>query len=193
VSFIAALGSAFLVRGRLRSNEPFVLELPPYRLPTVRQVFLRGWHEVRHFLHRATKFIVIGVVLVWFLTHYPSATPPGGPDSFAGMLGRLMEPLLSPIGISAEMAVVLVFGFVAKEIVIGSLVAMTGLQGVALVQYLGQQMNWVHALSFMLFVLLYTPCLSTVATLRTESRSWAFTGFAVVWALGLAWLVSFGL
>ncbi|MEJ2380720.1 MAG: ferrous iron transport protein B [Gammaproteobacteria bacterium] len=192
VSFVAALGSAFLVRGRLHSNEPFVLELPPYRLPTVRQVFLRGWHEVRHFLHRATKFIVVGVVLVWFLTHYPSATPPGGPDSFAGMLGHLMEPLLSPIGISAEMAVVLVFGFVAKEIVIGSLVAMTGLQGVALVQYLGQQMDWVHALSFMLFVLLYTPCLSTVATLRSESRSWAFTGFAVVWALGLAWLVSFG-
>lgn len=190
VSFVAALGTAVLLRGRLHSSEPFVLELPPYRLPTLRQVLLRGWHEVRHFLRRATKFIIVGVVLVWLLTHYPVGDPPGGPHSFAGMLGDFLEPLLSPIGIGAQMAVVLVFGFVAKEIVIGSLVAMTGLQGASLMHYLGQNMTSVQAFSFMLFVLLYTPCLSTVATLRSESRSLAFTSFSVLWAFGLAWLVS---
>ncbi|MEJ2388741.1 MAG: nucleoside recognition domain-containing protein [Chromatiaceae bacterium] len=99
--------------------------------------------------------------------------------------------MLDPIGIGAQMAVVLVFGFVAKEIVLGSLVAMTGLQGDALVSYLGHQMDWVQAYSFMLFVLLYTPCLSTVATLRSESRSWSYTAFSVSWALGLAWVASF--
>jgi len=78
------------------------------------------------------------------------------------------------------MAVVLVFGFVAKEVVLG-----------ALVSYLGHQMDWVQAYSFMLFVLLYTPCLSTVATLRSESRSWSYTAFSVTWALGLAWVASF--
>lgn len=191
VSFLAALGSAFLVGRRLNSNEPFVLELPPYRLPTVRHVVLRGWHEVRHFLRRASTFIIIGVVLVWFLTHYPASATPGGPESFAGMIGSIMEPVLSPIGIGSTMAVILIFGFVAKEIVIGSLVVMTGLQGDALMQMLGQQMDWVQAFSFMLFVLLYTPCLSTVATIRNESRSLRFTSFSVIWSLALAWSVSF--
>ncbi len=191
VSFAAAFGTALLLRGRLSSNEPFVLELPPYRLPTFFQVAIRGWHEVKHFLRRASTFIIIGVVMVWILTHYPQATPPGGPESLAGMMGEWLSPVLDPIGIGAQMAVVLVFGFVAKEIVLGSLVAMTGLQGAALVGYLGTNMDWVQAYSFMLFVLLYTPCLSTVATMQSESKSWAYTTFSVVWALGLAWITSY--
>jgi ferrous iron transport protein B len=191
VSFAAAFGSALLLRRRLPSNEPFVLELPPYRLPTLLQVVLRGWHEVRHFLRRASTFIILGVILVWLLTHYPQANPPGGPQSLAGMLGEWLSPVLNPIGIGAQMAVVLVFGFVAKEIVLGSLVAMTGLQGAALVGYIGANMDWVQAYSFMLFVLLYTPCLSTVATMRSESKSWGYTLFSVSWALGLAWVTSF--
>ena len=190
-SFAAAFGTALLFRGRLTSNEPFVIELPPYRLPTLLQVAMRGWHEVRHFLRRASKFIVIGVVMVWLLTHYPQATPPGGPQSLAGMLGGFLSPVLDPIGIGAQMAVVLVFGFVAKEIVIGALVAMTGLQGAALISYLGVNMDWVQAYSFMLFVLLYTPCLSTVATMQSESKSWRYTTFSILWALGLAWITSF--
>jgi len=191
VSFLAVLLSALLVKRRLVSHEPFVLELPPYRLPQLRQVFYRGWHEVRHFLHRASKFIIAGVVLVWLLTHYPVGDPPGGPDSFAGMLGQFLQPVLSPIGIGAQMAVVLVFGFVAKEIVLGSLVAMTGLQGAALSGYLVGHMSWVQGYSLMLFILLYTPCLSTVATMRTESHSLRYTAFSVAWALTIAWVFSF--
>ena len=191
ISFVAVLLSALLIKHRLPSNEPFVLELPPYRLPQLRQVYFRGWHEVRHFLHRASKFIIAGVVLVWLLTHYPVANPPGGPQSYAGMLGQVLQPVLSPIGITAQMAVVLVFGFVAKEIVLGSLAAMTGLQGVALSGYLAGHLNWVQGYSLMLFILLYTPCLSTVATMHTESRSLRYTAFSVVWALGIAWLFSY--
>ena len=191
ISFVAVLLSALLIKHRLPSNEPFVLELPPYRLPQLRQVYFRGWHEVRHFLHRASKYIIAGVVLVWLLTHYPVANPPGGPQSYAGMLGQVLQPVLSPIGITAQMAVVLVFGFVAKEIVLGSLAAMTGLQGVALSGYLAGHLNWVQGYSLMLFILLYTPCLSTVATMHTESRSLRYTAFSVVWALGIAWLFSY--
>ena len=191
ISFMAVFLSALLIKHRLPSNEPFVLELPPYRLPQLRQVYFRGWHEVRHFLHRASKFIIAGVVLVWLLTHYPVANPPGGPESYAGMLGQVLQPVLSPIGISAQMAVVLVFGFVAKEIVLGSLAAMTGLQGVALSGYLAGHLSWVQGYSLMLFILLYTPCLSTVATMHTESRSLRYTAFSVVWALGIAWLFSY--
>ena len=192
VSFAAAFLTALLFGRRLKSDEPFVLEMPPYRLPIPHQVLLRGWHEVSHFLRRASTFIVSGVVLVWLLTHYPANATPGGEGTYASMLGQWMKPVLDPIGIGPEMAVVLIFGFVAKEIVIGALVAMTGLDGDALNSYMATQMDSVQALSFMLFVLLYTPCLSTLATQRSESRSWKFATYSTAWSLTLAWTVSFG-
>jgi len=191
MSFVAAFTTAILFSRRLKSDEPFVLEIPPYRLPVLRQVVMRGWHEVRHFLHRASTFIISGVVLVWFLTHFPEAARPGGAGTYAYTLGQWLAPVLNPIGIDASMAVVLMFGFVAKEIVLGAMVAMTGLEGQALAGYLAQHMDWVQAFSFMLFTLLYTPCVSTLATQRSESRSLGFVGMSVAWSLGLAWITSF--
>jgi ferrous iron transport protein B len=193
--YLASFSSAFLTAAifgrRLKSDEPFVLELPPYRAPVLKQVLLRGWHEISHFLRRASTFIITGVVLVWILTHYPEGSTPGGAGTWASMIGDWMKPVLDPIGISAAMSVVLLFGFVAKEIVIGAMVAMTGLEGAALNSYLTTQMDTTQAISFMLFILLYTPCLSTLATQFTESRSWKFTGISLAWSLSLAWAVSF--
>jgi ferrous iron transport protein B len=191
-SFAAAFLTALVFGRRLKSDEPFVLELPPYRQPALKQVLLRGWHEIAHFLRRASTFIITGVVLVWLLTHFPAGSTPGGAGTWASMLGQWMKPVLDPIGISADMSVILLFGFVAKEIVIGALVAMTGLDGSALAGYLATQMDSIQAISFMLFVLLYTPCLSTLATQLNESRSWKFASYSLAWSLGLAWAVSFG-
>jgi ferrous iron transport protein B len=190
-SFAVALLTAFVFRRRFRSDEPFVLELPPYRLPTLRQIALRAWHEVRHFLRRATRFIVAGVMLVWLLTHLPVGVVPGGPDSIAGMLGRLAEPVLAPIGIDDRLTVALIFGFVAKEVLIGALAVIFGLEGQALATELAARIDTVQAISFMLFTLIYTPCLSTIATLRAESRSTRFALLSVGWSVGLAWLASF--
>jgi len=190
-SFAAAILTALVFGRRLKSDEPFVLELPPYRQPVLKQVLMRGWHEIAHFLRRASTFIITGVVLVWLLTHFPAGSTPGGAGTYASILGQWMKPVLDPIGISADMSVILLFGFVAKEIVIGSLVAMTGLDGIALNSYLATQMDSIQAISFMLFVLLYTPCLSTLATQLSESRSWKFAGYSLGWSLGLAWAVSF--
>jgi ferrous iron transport protein B len=189
-SFAAAFLTAAVFGKRLKSDEPFVLELPPYRAPMLKQVLLRGWHEIYHFLRRASTFIISGVVLVWLLTHYPEGSTPGGAGTWASMLGDWLKPALDPIGISAAMSVVLLFGFVAKEIVIGAMVAMTGLEGNALNGYLATQMDLIQAVSFMLFILLYTPCLSTLATQLSESRSWKFTGISLAWSLSLAWVVS---
>ena len=86
---------------------------------------------------------------------------------------------------------VLLFGFVAKEIVLGAMAVVYGLEGNALAQLMAQRMDGVQAFSFMLFILIYTPCLSAVATLRSESKSLAFTGASIGWSLGLAWLLSF--
>jgi ferrous iron transport protein B len=190
-SFAAALLTAFAFRDRYRNDEPFVLELPPYRLPTLRQIALRAWHEVRHFLRRATRFIVAGVMLVWLLTHLPAGVAPGGPETFAGMLGRFAEPVLAPIGIDERLAVALIFGFVAKEILIGALAVIFGLEGQALATELAARIDVVQGLSFMLFTLIYTPCVSTIATMRSEARSTRFALVSVGWSLALAWVVSF--
>lgn len=190
-SFASAILTALLFKRYFPNNEPFLLELPPYRFPTLRQMVLRGWHEVEHFLRRATKFIVAGVVLVWLLTHLPPSASPGSADTLAGMVGAWLHPLFEPVGITPELTIALIFGAVAKEIVIGSLAVIYGLGGEALSGTLAQQIDWVQAYSFMLFTLIYTPCLSTVATLRNESKTAGFTLISIAWSLALAWLISF--
>ena len=190
-SFAAAILTALLFKGRFKSNEPFVLELPPYRFPTARQMALRGWLEVHHFLRRATKFIVAGVVLVWLLTHLPQSAAPASADTLAGMIGGALHFFFAPLGINEQLTIALIFGFIAKEIVIGSLAVIYGLGGDALTGAIGQQLDWVQAYSFMLFTLIYTPCLATIATLRSESKNMRYTLFVIAWSLALAWLMSF--
>jgi len=192
MTFVTVIITALLFKGQFNSQEPFALELPPYRFPTTRQMVLRGWHEIRHFLRRATKFITIGVVLVWILTHMPFGVEPASAASWSGWIGEFMSPILSPAGINPELTVALIFGFVAKEIVIGALAVIYGLEGSSLMQGIAQQIDWVQAYSFMLFTLIYTPCLATVATLRAEAKSGWYTALSLAWPLTLAWCVSTG-
>lgn len=192
MSFVTVMLTALLFKGRFNSQEPFALELPPYRFPTVRQMFLRGWHEISRFLRRATKFITIGVVLVWVLTNMPYGVEPASSASWSGWIGEFMAPILSPAGINPELTIALIFGFVAKEIVIGALAVIYGLEGADLMQGIAQQIDWVQAYSFMLFTLIYTPCLSTIATIRSEAKSAWFTSLSLAWPLALAWIVSTG-
>lgn len=190
-SFATAILTALIFKHQFKNTEPFVLELPPYRFPTLRQMALRGWLEVTHFLRRATKFIVAGVVMVWLLTNLPFSATPSSSETFAGMIGSLLHPVFQPIGINEQLTIALIFGFIAKEIVIGALAVIYGLSGDALSGAIGQQLDWVQAYSFMLFTLLYTPCLATIATLQSESKQLKFTVLSLTWSLGLAWLVSF--
>ncbi len=188
-SFAAAIVTALLFKAQFANSEPFVLELPPYRFPTWRQMMLRGYLEVTHFISRASTFIIAGVVLVWLLTHLPFSAEPAA--TLSGMLGSLLQPLFAPIGINEQLTIALLFGFVAKEIVIGSLAVIYGLTGTALGGAIAAQLDWVQGYSFMLFTLIYTPCLSTIATLQNESKSRKFTLLSLGWSLLLAWLVSF--
>jgi len=191
MSFLTMFLTAVLFQNQYKNAEPFILELPPYRFPTPRQIVLRGWQEVKHFLTRASKFIVIGVVLVWAMTNFPSNVAPASIGTFAGQIGQFFAPVLDPIGINSQLAIALIFGFVAKEIVIGALAVIYGLQGDALMAQMATQIDWVQAMSFMLFTLIYTPCLSTIATLKNESKSSAFMWLSIAWSLGLAWVISF--
>ena len=190
-SIAIAFVTAFLWRKRFQSHEPLLLELPPYRLPTVKQLFLQAWQQSGHFLKGASGFIVVGVVLVWLLTHLPVGVTPASGQSWAGAIADWMAPVFQPLGIDALQSIALLFGFVAKEVMIGALAVIYGVGEDALKQALAARLDWVSAYSFMLFTLVYTPCLSTVAVLKQESKSWAFTALAVAWPLALAWGVSF--
>ncbi len=191
VSIATALLTSLAFKRRFVNREPFVLEMPPYRFPTLRHMVLRAWHEVHHFLTRATRFIVAGVVLVWILTTFPQHAAPGGSGSWAGLVGDWLQPVLGPLGIDPRLTIALIFGLVAKEVVIGSLAVIYGQEGGALTSAIAHQISPIQAYSFMLFTLIYTPCLSTIATLRSEAHSRSFTTLAVVWPLALAWGVSF--
>jgi len=191
-SFLAAMLTALVFRGRFPNEEPLVLELPPYRLPTAGQMITRAWSEVKHFWLWSRRFIIFGVVAVWLLNNLPVGVEPASSSSLAGQLGAWMQPLLAPIGINPKLAVALLFGFIAKEIVLGGLAVIYGqADPAALGQAMAADVSVPQAISFMLFTLLYTPCLSTVAVIRSESKQLGFTVLSVAWSLLLAWLVSF--
>ena len=191
-SFVAAILTAFLFRGKYPNKEPLVLELPPYRFPTIKQMWLRAWGEIRHFLKWSNRFIIFGVVAIWLLNNLPFGVPIASSQTLSGMIGQATQPLLAPIGINAQLAVALIFGFIAKEIVLGGLAVIYGkAEGADLMGTIAHQIDWVQAYSFMLFTLLYVPCLSTVAVLKSESKSWKFAVISVVWSVGLAWVTSF--
>ncbi|MEY3749977.1 MAG: ferrous iron transport protein [Cyanobacteriota bacterium] len=191
MSFAAAMLTALVFRGRFPSNEPLVLELPPYRLPTPGQMLSRAWSEVKHFWIWSRRFIILGVVAVWLLNNLPVGVEPASSASLAGQLGSFAQPVLAPIGINPKLAVALLFGFIAKEIVLGGLAVIYGqADPAALGRAMASDVTWPQAVSFMLFTLLYTPCLSTVAVIRSESKRLGFTLLSVAWSLLLAWLVS---
>ncbi|EAZ89882.1 ferrous iron transporter B [Crocosphaera chwakensis] len=244
ISFLVALATGFLMKGQFASQEPFVIELPPYRFPTLKQIWLRGWGELRVFLRRATGFITAGVVGVWLMSNLPQGTanpignagltlavgvplifgmvtggdavkaflqqagvwivvgvlavllltnlPGTGDQSYAVRLGEFFAPVLSPIGIPEELTIALVFGFIAKEIVVGSLATIYSLSEPSAIQAtIAQTISPIQAYSFMLFCLLYSPCVATLATIRSEAKNVSFTFFSVVYGLVLAWIVSF--
>ena len=193
--YLTSFATAFIVAAVLSRNQyfqnrdPFVLELPPYRFPTLKQVWLRVWGEMKEFVTRLSIFMVIGTTLVWFLTSFPSGTE--GLDTYAGQIGKLFSPLMEPIGINPFLTVSLIFGFVAKEIQIAALAVIYGLSDDALGVKLSQTLTFAQGFSYCLFSLIYIPCLTTLGIIWGESRSVRFTIISVVLPLVIAWIVSF--
>jgi ferrous iron transport protein B len=191
-SFAAALLTAALFKGQFPSQEPLVLELPPYRFPTMKQILIRAWCEVKHFWIWSRKFIIFGVIAIWLLNNLPTDVPTASPQTLSGMIGQALQPLFAPLGINPQMTIALFFGFIAKEIVLGGLSVIYGqADGGNLAGAIAQQIDWVQGYSFMLFTLLYVPCLSTIAVIKSESKSVKFAMLSVGWSLGLAWIASF--
>jgi ferrous iron transport protein B len=191
-SFIAAILTAAIFKGQFPSQEPLVLELPPYRFPTIKQILVRAWREVKHFWIWSRKFIIVGVIAIWLLNNFPTDVPTASAQTLSGMIGQALQPVFAPLGINPQLTVALFFGFIAKEIVLGGLaVIYAQADGGNLAGAIAQQIDWVQGYSFMLFTLLYVPCLSTIAVIKSESKSLKFAMLSVVWSLALAWLASF--
>ncbi len=170
--------------------EPFVMELPPFRPPAFGITLHRAWREVRDFLKQAATLIVLGVTAVWALTHLPTDVPPGSIETWAGQLGSSLSPIFEPLGIHWQETVALMFGLVAKEVLLGALAILyggeAGLEGA-----LAAGVTPLEGLSFMVFALVYTPCVATLAVIRNESRSWRVTLLSVALGLSLGWVASF--
>lgn len=188
LSFLAAIITAFLFQGVFKNQDPFVLELPPYRFPTLKQVLLRGWGEVKEFLVRASGFITIGCIAVWVVTNLPPGAT--GLNTIGGQIGQFLSPIMEPLGIDPYLTLTLFFGFIAKEVVIGSLAVIYGMNDGAISSYIGETVTFAQGYSFCIFCLLYTPCLTTLATLFNESKSWRFTLLSLGLSLALAWVSS---
>jgi ferrous iron transport protein B len=191
-SFAAAILTAFMFKGKYPNQEPLILELPPYRFPTVRQMLLRAWSETKHFLRFSWRFIIFGVVAIWLCNNLPMNVEPASAGTISGQIGQALQPILGPIGINPKLSVALIFGFIAKEIVLGGLAVIYATkEDAGLASAIAREIDWVQAYSFMLFTLLYVPCLSTVAVIKAESKSIKFALLGVFWSLALAWIASF--
>jgi len=189
-SFVIIILVGLMLRPfRFGEPEPFIMELPPYRLPLAQTVLLRAWQEIRAFVYRAATVIVIGVVGIWLLTHVPTDVPPGSISTLAGRIGLTLAPVFEPLGIQWAETVSLFFGFIAKEILIGALAVVYGSGNLA--ADISASVTPLQGISFMVFTLIYTPCVATVSAIHAESRSWRITLFSVSLGLGLAWLSSF--
>lgn len=192
--YVISFATAFVIAGIFSRNkffqggEPFILELPPYRFPTLKQVFLRVWGEMKQFISRLLIFMVIGTTLIWFLTTFPLGSE--GLDTFAGKIGQIFAPLMQPLGINPLLSVSLIFGFVAKEVQIAALTVIYGLSEDALGVKLSESLTFAQGFSYCLFSLLYIPCLTTLATIWGESRSLRFTLISVGIPLFVAWMIS---
>ncbi len=193
---LAALVARFFGRFLIKEEDsPFVLELPPYRLPTLKGLLLHMWDKTRVYLRKMGGVILVASVVLWFLSAFPrtDSSPPDVGDSYIGRLGRLVEPILSPLGFDWRMSVALASGFVAKEVVVSSLGVLykAGDEGTLGEILKNSGMTPAVALGFMAFVLLYVPCVGTLAAIWKETGSLKFPLLNVAYQFLLAWSVSF--
>ncbi|WP_456327365.1 ferrous iron transport protein B [Archaeoglobus sp.] len=174
-----ALISALIFRKTLfRGEAEYILELPPYILPNVKDVLLLTWNRVKHFLEKAGTVIVAMAVIIWFITSYPSKNIE---ESFAGMIGKAVQPLFAPMGWDYGLVLALIMGFVAKEVVVETI----GLMNIDV-----SHLDTFKALAFMVFTLLYVPCLATISAIRGEAGfKWAV--FSVVYSFTVAYIFAF--
>ena len=170
--------SKFVIRGE---DTPFVMELPPYRWPTVKAIFRHTWEKGKEYLKKMGGIILVASILVWAMGYFGSmGVAPTLAESFIGRMGQAIEPLFSLQGFNWQLDVSLIAGVGAKEIVASTMGVLGGLESI----------TPLAAYAFLLFVLLYFPCIATIAAIRHETGSWCWATVAAVYTTAAAWGVS---
>jgi len=176
---IARVLSTWVIKGE---DTPFVMELPPYRFPTAKAIFRHTWEKGKQYLKKMGGVILVASIIVWALGYFGTmGVAPSLEESFIGLLGKSIEPLFTPQGFDWRLDVSLIAGVGAKEIVASTI-------GVLYTD----DFNFtpLTAYAFLLFVLIYFPCIATVVAIKNESGSWRWAFFAACYTTLLAWVVS---
>ena len=172
---------------------PFVMELPNYRLPSLKSVVLLMWDKAKDFLERAFTVIFLATIIIWFLQSFDTRlnVVSDSADSLLALIGRVIAPVFAPLGFGDwRVSTSLITGFTAKEAVISTMSVLLGTSVTALGNSLGTLFTPVSAVSFLVFTLLYTPCVAAVTSVKRElGGKWAI-GFVVLQCV-IAWIVAF--
>jgi ferrous iron transport protein B len=172
---------------------PLIMELPPYRMPTVKGVLIHMWERGSLFLKKAGTIIFAGVVLIWLLASLPLGVEYASQESLIGQIGSLFAPLLKPAGFGFWQAgVALLFGILAKEVVVGTFGTLYGVEEAGLTHVIQGVFDPLSAYAFMVMSLIYIPCIAAIATIKRETN-WRWTFIAVGYSLILGWLLAVGI
>jgi len=172
---------------------PLIMELPPYRMPTVKGVLIHMWERGSLFLKKAGTIIFAGVVLIWLLASLPLGVQYASKESFIGQIGSFFAPLLKPAGFGFWQAgVALLFGILAKEVVVGTFGTLYGVEEAGLTNVIHGVFTPLSAYAFMVMSLIYIPCIAAIATIKRETN-WRWAFLAVGYSLILGWLMAVGI
>lgn len=192
---MARLFSKFLVKG---DDAPFVMELPPYRMPTTKSILPHTWEKGAQYLKKMGGIIMIASIIIWFLGYYPQhdayeTVAEQQENSYIGQIGKAVEPVIEPLGFDWKLGIGLISGVGAKELVVSTLgVLYTNEEDVENVNLSNRiPITPLAALAYMLFVLIYFPCIATLAAIKQESGSWKWALFAAGYTTVLAWCIAF--
>ena len=192
---MARLFSKFLIKG---DDTPFVMELPPYRMPTAKSIFRHTWEKGAQYLKKMGGIIMIASIIIWFLGYYPQhdayeTVAEQQENSYIGQIGKAVEPVIEPLGFDWKLGIGLISGVGAKELVVSTLgVLYTNEEDVENVNLSNRiPITPLAALAYMLFVLIYFPCIATLAAIKQESGSWKWALFAAGYTTVLAWCIAF--
>ncbi len=185
--FVAKVFKNIFFKGEVA---PLVMELPPYRMPSLRNVFLSMWTRSSLFIKKAGTVIFLAVVLVWVLSSLPPGVEYGGENSLIGRFGKILAPIFKPAGFGFwQASVALLFGILAKEVVVGTFGTLYGAEEEGLKMILPKYFTPLSAYSFLIMTLIYIPCIASIATIKRETN-WKWTAIAVSYSLVLGWILS---
>lgn len=192
---MARIFSKFLVKGE---DSPFVMELPPYRMPTSKSIMRHTWEKGAQYLKKMGGIIMIASIIIWFLGYYPQHdayenVAEQQKNSYIGQIGKAIEPVIKPLGFDWKLGIGLISGVGAKELVVSTLGVLYTNEGDVENVNLSNRIpiTPLVALAYMLFVLIYFPCIATFAAIKQESGSWKWAIFTAGYTTGLAWLIAF--